>query len=149
MLFCLSSPVQAEDGFRQLIGDWQTYVRESGGDSPICFARAVHPAIAEGEILWMVLPKRSQDYPSGFLAISLGLVAGTTPPTLTIDGENTTLLDLGFDGGAYSGAPGTPELLLALQSGELLEVKTADQTIAVSLTGFATASARSLAACGL
>lgn len=131
----------ADTGYQATIGDWQTHVVPTPEGGSICFVRAIHPAIAGGDVLWIIDPKRADTYPSGYLVATLGLIDPTLTTTATLDGSAEVLLEIGFDGSAYSTADGSAALREAMADGFSMRITSGSAPIEISLIGFRSAVA--------
>lgn len=135
---------------RASIGAWQVLTQSRADTADRCLARAVHPAIADREVLWIVDPALIDRYPEGLLRISRAPGdAIDTSVTVAIDGAVVGALSVGFDGAYYSPPDLAGSLRDRLARGLELTV-TAEPMgpdLTVSLTGSAAALSRAESFC--
>lgn len=155
LIFGLSAislgPAHAETRAIASVGAWQVLTQTRPGAPDLCLARAVHPAIAEREVLWAIDPTRSDRYPDGFLRVGRADADGVeTTLTVDIDTRERATLTAGLDGSFYSAPEASAELRDALAAGLTLTLTPEPgdgAAIQVSLTGSRAALSRAAAAC--
>lgn len=138
-----------------LLGTWQNWEARQYDDvdgDRRCVARAFHPSILEGEILWVIDTARPSGG-TGYLAVDSRLVGGADTVRIAIDTGQTIDLLKGRDGWFYSPPSRIESLRQALRTGleATLVMEGGDRgnaRVTVPLTGFTRASDAAARACG-
>ena len=153
-LCCLGpSQMHADDSFLSIHANWEARVFAGATDRRRCAARALHPAISDGEIFWVFNTAHSERLPGGYLAVDRRLVGEGLGGRAVIDGAESFALRTAGDGVAYNRAADAAQLFEAMRRGLDLEVILDRgggdrRVLVVSLRGFTRASAAARAACG-
>ncbi|MEO1226319.1 MAG: hypothetical protein AAFX92_19030 [Pseudomonadota bacterium] len=148
--FCVGG-ARAQDGveFVGTFGSWDVRTAQTP-DGQICAARALHPEIRYGDILWAYNTARADSQPVGYLAIDPRLLSSSDGARATVDGEASFSLSQAADGYAYSEPDDDERLFTLMREGLVMVVRLggAGDEIEVSLLGFTLATNAALAACG-
>jgi hypothetical protein len=137
-----------------LVGTWQNWeVRRYDAGPVQCIARAFHPAILQGEVLWIVEPD-GDGGASGYLAVDRRLAEDAAAVTVTVDDRPARQLTEGGDGWFYSEGATTPRLRRDFRAGleatlRFDQAGGGDRTVTVPLTGFTAATEAAATACGV
>ena len=155
VLVPLSSSAQpADDGFLAIAQDWEARRLSDAGAAPRCAARAYHPWLDVGEVMWIVDPGLTDTYPGGYLVVDRRLT--TAGATVAVILENGRSIDLprGHDRHAYSRPDDSPALFESMRRDLALTLAvgsaaTGEQPLNLSLRGFTRATDAAALACGI
>ncbi len=147
------SAQQADDGFLGVSQDWEARrLSDDATAAPRCAARAYHPQLDAGEVLWVFDPGRTDPYPQGYLAVDRRLMAADATVTVILEDGRTLDLLRGHDRHAYSRPGDSPSLFESMRADLVLTLAigapSADgQRLSISLLGFSRATDMAKAAC--
>ena len=153
-LCCLAqSRTRADDSFLSIHADWEARAFAAASERPRCAARALHPAMTDGEIFWVFNTEHRETLPHGYLSIDRRLVEEADGAQAVIDGEARFSLRFAEDRVAYSRPADAARLFEAMRRGLDMEVVIdrrdgQSRALALSLRGFTRASDAARAACG-
>lgn len=141
------------NGYVATYQDWEVrrLAAEAGG-APLCAARALHPAVLEGEIFWVFNPDRADSLPHGYFTVDWRLFFRAEGGRIAIADGPDFALRQGRDRVGYNHPEEAGALLAALRAG-LDMVVTIDgpdvvqRDLPVSLRGFTRATDAARRAC--
>lgn len=143
------------DGYLATYQNWEArrLVAEEGA-APLCVARALHPAILDGDIFWVFNPAVADRLPGGYLAVDWRLFFRAEGGAAAVDDTPAFVLRRGSDSAGYNRPEDADALIAAMRRGVEMRVRIdgADgqgREIAVSLLGFTRASEAAGRACGM
>ena len=143
----------AEDtNYLGIFGSWEARVFQSEDEAQQCAARALHPALVDGDVLWIFNTASRDTLSDGYLAVDRRLGAGAGSAHIEIDDGQRYRLLRGHDLHFYNAARDGPAILSAMRR-RLTLVLVLDAegpqpiSIPVSLIGFTRASTAARLAC--
>jgi len=139
-------PARAQDAvvFVGTFQDWDVRTTQTP-DGRICAARALHPEIGIGDILWAFNTARADNQPVGYLALDPRLLRAGDVIRVSIDDEQSFSLRPAADGYAYSEPADDISLYDLMREGlsmtvQIVAVDGSKRDIVVSLLGFTRAT---------
>ena len=147
-----SSAQVDDDGFLAVAQDWEARrLPDTDPASGRCAARAYHPRLGAGEVMWIFDPAVMDAYPKGYLVVDRRLTTADAPVSAILENGRAIRLPFGHDLHAYSPSDDSPGLFESMRRDLVLTLVTgpaADgQPMAISLLGFSRATDVAAAAC--
>ena len=147
-----SSAQSADDGFLAVAQDWEARrLPDTDTGSGRCAARAYHPRLDAGEIMWVFDPGVMDAYPKGYLVVDRRLTTADASVSAILENGWSIRLPPGHDLHAYSPSGDSPGLFEAMRRDLTLTLvlgpAAGGQPLAISLLGFSRATDVAAAAC--